>query len=130
MQSGCPVLARPRARLVGDRHGLSISDFGATAQPIPFLIETAQWLSTGRNGTAVGPCNFWPYDTVQLNNPSLPPDGPDGAAQRIFLAYAYATHDAGAYEGIVRSYADDVKHIGIFQGTAPSAPRGFVHDIR
>ena len=57
----------------GINNGLSISGFGATAQPIPFLVETAQWLSTGRNGTAVGPCNFWPYDTVQLNNSSLPP---------------------------------------------------------
>jgi len=57
----------------GINNGLSISGFGATAQPIPFLVETAQWLSTGRNGMAVGPCNFWPYDTVQLNNSSLPP---------------------------------------------------------
>ena len=36
----------------GINNGLSISGFGATAQPIPFLVETAQWLSTGRNGTA------------------------------------------------------------------------------
>jgi hypothetical protein len=55
---------------------------------------------------------------------------PDVAAQRIFLAYVYAPHDADAHEGIVRSHADDVKPVGIFPGIAPSAPRGFVHDIR
>jgi len=57
----------------GINNGLSISGFGATAQPIPFLVETAQWLSTGRNGTAIGLCNFWPDNILQLNNSSLSP---------------------------------------------------------
>ena len=57
----------------GINNGLSISGFGATAQPIPFLVETAQWLSAGRNGTAIGLCNFWPDNILQLNNSSLSP---------------------------------------------------------
>ena len=56
----------------GINNGLSISGFGATAQQIPFLVETTQRLSSGRNGTAIGLCNFWPDDSVQLNN-SMPP---------------------------------------------------------
>jgi hypothetical protein len=71
--SAAPSWLVPEQGSWGINNGLSISGFGATAQPIPFLVETAQWLSTGGNGTAIGPCNFWPYDTVQLNNSSFAP---------------------------------------------------------
>ena len=71
--SAAPSWLVPEQGSWGINNGLSISGFGAAAQPIPFLVETAQWLSAGRNGTAIGLCNYLPDDTVQLNNSSLPP---------------------------------------------------------
>ena len=68
-----PPWLAPEQGSSGINNGLSISGFGATAQPIPFLVETAQWLSTGRNGTAIGLCNFWSDNILQLNNSSLSP---------------------------------------------------------
>ena len=42
------------------------------------------------------------------------------------MAFAFA-RDGDTDERSVRSHADDFKRIGIFAGTASSAPRGFVH---
>ena len=105
-------------------NGLSIPGFGATAQPIPFLVETAQWLSAGRNGTAIGLCNYLPDDTVQLNNSSLSPWSPTLQHSEFF----WPTFTPLTTPMLTRVLFDPTpmtsNPLGFSQGSPPQLPAG------
>ena len=106
-------------------NGLSIPGFGATAQPIPFLVETAQWLSTGRNGPAIGLCNLWPDYKVQLNNSSLPPSMDPALPHSEFF---WPTFTPLTTPMLTRVLFDPTpmtsNPLGFSQGTPPQLPAG------